>query len=56
LTDEVINYLPEYDFCAGRKEIIQLHTEPFFKVRARVQKTVVRTYVTYDPGTDVMIF
>ena len=33
LTDEVINYDPDFDLCAGRKEIVQLHTEPIFKVQ-----------------------
>ena len=32
LTDDVINYDPDFDLCAGRKEIVRLHTEPVFKV------------------------
>ncbi len=36
LTDDVINYDPDFDLCAGRKEIVRLHTEPVFKVCAIV--------------------
>jgi hypothetical protein len=32
LTDEVVNYDPDFDLCAGRKEIVALHTQPIFKV------------------------
>jgi len=32
LAHEVTNYDSEYDLCAGRKEISELHTEPVFKV------------------------
>jgi len=36
LTDDVINYDPDFDLCAGRKEIIRLHTEPVFKVQSNL--------------------
>ena len=32
LTDSIIKFEPEFDLCAGRKEIIKIHAEPVFKV------------------------
>ena len=33
LTDDVVKYDPDYDLCAGRKEVIKINSEPVFKVR-----------------------
>jgi hypothetical protein len=32
LTDNIVKFDPEFDICAGRKEVIRIHAEPVFKV------------------------